>query len=173
MGFWGLQAGHGGQLVQTNLSNLKTRATEFNLNIQNSYSLLSNEDHTIGQFNKQFNNLIKEAALEVGGKNKQSPNKLSVEKRRVMKVSSNRDTIELAELTKTIIKKKKKDVRKFSTQILNETVISGTSMKTAKRRLGIGRNERYAIRKPDGEVTYDKNEIIREVEDLQRSIQLK
>ena len=52
-----------------------------------------------------------------------------------MKVSSNRDKIELVELTKTINKKKREDVRKFNTQIINEAVISGTSMKTAKRRL--------------------------------------
>ena len=43
-------------------------------------------------------------------------------------------------------------------------------MKTAKRRLGIGRNQIYAIKKPDGEVTYNKNEIIRVVENFYRDL---
>ena len=162
---------------QPNLANLRIRATEFSLNIQNRYSLLRDEDLNIDQINKQFNDIIKEAALEVGGKNdNRSSSKLSVEtkqlmqKRRDMKVSSNRDKIELVELTKTINKKKREDVRKFNTQIINEAVISGTSMKAAKRRLGIGRNQMYAIKKPDGEVTHNKNEIIKVVEDFYRDL---
>ncbi|XP_069989446.1 uncharacterized protein [Penaeus vannamei] len=115
--------------------------------------------------------------LQESGKNdKQRSNKLSVEtkelvqKRRAMKVSSNRDKIELAELTKTIKKKKREDVRKFNTQIINKAVISGTSMEAAKRRLGIGRYQMYAIKKPDGEVTHNKNEIIKVVEDFYRDL---
>ncbi|XP_069984624.1 uncharacterized protein [Penaeus vannamei] len=48
--------------------------------------------------------------------------------------------------------------------------MAGTSMKTAKRRLGIGRNQMYAIKKPDGEVRYNKNAIIRIVEDFYRDL---
>lgn len=77
-----------------------------------------------------------EVALEIGGKNdKQSSRKLSVEtkqlvqKSRVMKAK--RDKIELAELTKTINKEKREDVRKSDTQIIDETLILGTSMKIA------------------------------------------
>ncbi|XP_069990666.1 uncharacterized protein [Penaeus vannamei] len=69
---------------QPNLANFKTRATEFSLNIQNRYSFLSDEDN-IDQINKQFNNIIKEAALEVGGKDdKQNSSKLSVETKQLM-----------------------------------------------------------------------------------------
>ncbi|XP_069992370.1 uncharacterized protein [Penaeus vannamei] len=158
---------------QPNLANLKIRATEFSLNIQNRYSLLSDEDLNIDQINKQFNGIIKEAALKVDStNNKQSSSKLSVEvqqlmqNHRAMKVLSNGYKIELDELTKTINKKKKEDVRKFNTYIINQAVISGTSMKATKRRLGIGRNQMYAIKKPDREVTYNKHEIITVVEDL-------
>ncbi|XP_069994153.1 uncharacterized protein [Penaeus vannamei] len=84
---------------QPNLANLKMRATEFSLNIQNGYSILDDADLSNDQVNKQFNDIIKEAALEVGGKNNtQSSSKLSVEtnelmhKRRAMEVSSNRDS---------------------------------------------------------------------------------
>ncbi|XP_063587918.1 uncharacterized protein LOC134765304 [Penaeus indicus] len=42
-------------------------ATELNLNIENRYSLLSDEDLNIDQIKKQFNDIIKEAALEVDG----------------------------------------------------------------------------------------------------------
>ncbi|XP_069992682.1 uncharacterized protein [Penaeus vannamei] len=43
-------------------------------------------------------------------------------------------------------------------------------MKTAERRLAIGRNQMYAIKKPDAEVTYNKNGIIRVVEDFYRDL---
>ncbi|XP_069998510.1 craniofacial development protein 2-like [Penaeus vannamei] len=73
------------------------------LNIMNAFFRDYDIDLNIYQIKKQFNDMIKKAALEVGG----------------------------------------------------------TSMKAAKRRLGIGRNQIYAIKKTDGEVTYNKNEIIR------------
>lgn len=50
-----------------NLTNLKTRATEFILNIQNRYRFLSDEDNS-DQINKQFSDMIKEATLEVAFK---------------------------------------------------------------------------------------------------------
>ncbi|XP_069982960.1 uncharacterized protein [Penaeus vannamei] len=43
-------------------------------------------------------------------------------------------------------------------------------MKAAKRRLGRGRNQIYAFNKSDGEVTYNKNEIQRVVEDFYRDL---
>ncbi|XP_069970996.1 uncharacterized protein [Penaeus vannamei] len=70
---------------QPNLANLKIRSTEFSLNIQNRYSLLRDENLNINLINKQFNDIIKEAALEVGGKNdEQSSRKLSVETKQLM-----------------------------------------------------------------------------------------
>ncbi|XP_069998597.1 uncharacterized protein [Penaeus vannamei] len=83
---------------QPSLANLKIRATEFSLNIQNRYSLFEYADLNIDPINKQFNYIIRELHL----KNK----------------------IELVELTKTMNKKKREDVRKFNTQIINEAVIS-------------------------------------------------
>ncbi|XP_069987668.1 uncharacterized protein [Penaeus vannamei] len=86
------------KLIRKPQPNLKIRATEFSLNIRNIYSLLGDEDLNIDQINKQFNDIIKIAALEICGKNdKQSSSKLSVEtkqliqKYRAVKVSSNRD----------------------------------------------------------------------------------
>ena len=156
-----------------NLANLVNRTTEFSLNIQNRYSILDEENHDIDQINEQFTNIMKEAALEVGGRlEKQNSNKLSIEtrqlmqKRRNMKVTTARDNIELAELTKTINKKKKEDVRKFNMQKVNEALISGTSVKTTKRKLGIGKSQMYAIKKHNGEVTYNRNEILKVVEDF-------
>lgn len=60
-----------------NLTNLKTRETEFSYNIQNKYSFFS-EDLNIDKINKMFNDIIVKAA-PVGGKNdKQGFSKLSV-----------------------------------------------------------------------------------------------
>ena len=67
-----------------------------------------------------------------------------MEKRRNMK---DRDNIEIVELTKTINKKKKEDVRKL---------LSSTTDKTTKRRLGIGKSRMFAIKKVNGEVTQYK-----------------
>lgn len=39
-------------------------------------------------------------------------------------------------------------------------------MKTVKRTLGRGRNQMYEIKKTDGKVTYNRNEIIKVVEDF-------
>ncbi|XP_070000715.1 uncharacterized protein [Penaeus vannamei] len=105
---------------------------EIRLNLR-SIQCSTTEITTITRLTSSSKTKIKEAALEVGGKNdKQSSSKLSVEtkqlmqKRRVMKVSSNRDKIKIAERTKTINKKKRKDVRKRNTQIIKETVMSVT-----------------------------------------------
>ena len=52
-----------------NLTNVKNRATEFSLNIQNRYSVLNNDENTdIDQINEQFTSIIQEATLDVGGR---------------------------------------------------------------------------------------------------------
>merc|ERR1712035_15532 len=73
---------------------------------------------------------------------------------------------EVVELTKTINKKKQEDVRKFNMTKIKEALLSGTSVKTAKNKLGIRKNQMYAIKKPNGELTYNRNEIIKVVEDF-------
>ena len=158
----------------TNLINLQNRKPEFAVNIENRYAALNNEDCLdIEETNDNFTRILNEAALEVGGrKEKDSHSKLSSEtkklmqKRRNMKIQSARDKIEAVELTKTINKKKQEDVRKFNMTKIKEALLSGTSVKTAKRKLGIGKNQMYAIKKPNGELTYNRNEIIKVVEDF-------
>lgn len=44
----------------------------------------------------------------------------------------------------------------------NGTVISPTRMKAAKKRLGTGRNQVDAIKKPGEELTYNKNKILKQ-----------
>ena len=156
-----------------NLVNLKNKETEFKLNIQNRYSLLDEENIGIDEMSERFSTIVKEAALEVGGKkHKEKYNKLSAEtktlmqKRREMKVRSVRNKIEYVELTKTINKKRKEDVRKFNVQKINEAIVAGTSVKVVKRKLGIGKNQMYAIKKPNNEITYNRNEIIKVVEEF-------
>lgn len=53
---------------------------------------------------------------------------------------------------------------------INEAVVQGTSFKTVKRKLGIGRGQVFTIRKPDGEITLSRNELIKVVEDLYREL---
>lgn len=60
----------------------------------------------------------------------------------VTKISSITVKIELAELTQTINKTKMEDVRKCSTQKIDEIVISGTSIKQLKGDLEQGETRR-------------------------------
>lgn len=52
-----------------------------------------------------------------------------------------------------------------------ETIMSGFSFKTSKRRLGTGRKMIYAIKKTGEKNTYNKNGIIKVVEILQGLVQ--
>lgn len=62
---------------------------------------------------------------------------------------------------------------KFSVEKKNEAVIQGfytsvyiISFKVAKRKLGIVRVQIFAVRKPDGEITYNRKDLVKVVDDF-------
>lgn len=160
-----------------NLTKQNDQVDEYRAAIQNRFLALTDENLDVDEINDQIISVVKDAAIEVVGKNKkQKSSNLSLEtkqlmqRRRNMKAMAVRDKIELVELTKTINKKKKEDVRKFNMEKINEAVVHGTSLKTAKRKLGIGTSQMFAIRKPDGEITHNKKDLVKVVEDFYREL---
>lgn len=80
---------------------------------------------------------------------------------RNMKVRLARDKMEAVKLPETI--NKREDVRKFDISKLNEALVSGTSIIVAIRKLGAGENQMYAIRKPNGDFTYNRSKVTKVV----------
>lgn len=71
-------------------------------------------------------------------------------KRQGMIVSNATDRIELVELLKLINKRKTADVLKHSMERIEHALKNGGSLKAVKRRLGIGKNQVYALRERQG-----------------------
>lgn len=49
---------------------------------------------------------------------------------------------------------------------IDEALSLGTCLKAINRKFGVGKNKIYAIRKPNGELTYNRREIIKVVEEF-------
>lgn len=63
-------------------------------------------------------------------------------------MTSNKDKIELAKLTKTI---DEVDAAKFNIYRVNEQLLLSTSSKAAKRRLEIGKDQMFVVKNLEGE----------------------
>ena len=61
--------------------------------------------------------------------------------------------IEAVELFKTIKKIKSNGIRKYNMKIIEDTLNKGTSMKKAKKKLDIGREQHYALKDERGQIT--------------------
>lgn len=79
-----------------------------------------------------------------------------MEKRRNLYARSARDKTDIVELTKTINKKKQRDVRQYNMAKLNEALVSDTISKSFKRNLGAGKNKMYVARQPNDELIYNR-----------------
>lgn len=55
-------------------------------------------------------------------------------------------------------------MRKFKVMKINETIISGNSMKIVIRTLGIEKNKLLGLRKATGELTSSRNKIVKVIE---------
>lgn len=63
-----------------------------------------------------------------------------------MKLLNSRDPIKFAELSKLINNRKVRDIRNYNMQKIEEAVKYGRSMKSARRKLGIGQSKMYALK---------------------------
>ena len=84
-----------------------------------------------------------------------------MKKRREMKEEENCiKRIEYIELNKTVRKKIREDVRRYNENLVKNTIEENKSLKKAKQQLMIGKKQIIAVKRPDGTVTRNKEEII-------------
>ena len=106
-------------------------------------------------------------AEEVGGlcKTQNQPKKLTnktidlMDKRRKMKVNTDKDMIKYAELCKALRKSMKEDIKKYEEDVLKTSLENKSSFKKVKRMLMVGRNQLIALDTDQGRIT-DKKEIL-------------
>ena len=159
---------------QANLEAVRVKADQFRLVLANKYAALEQEDEdNIDVMNETITRLISEAAIEVGGKAPRQPvGKLSqetkdlIKKRQNMKVSNSRDQIEFAELSKLINKKKVRDIRNYNVGKIEEAVKYGRSMKSVRRKLGIGQGKMYALKDKHGNIISNFDDIVKAAEEF-------
>ncbi len=103
--------------------------------------------------------------MNMGSKLSQKTKDL-IKKRKNMRVKTRRDEKDLVELTKLINSKKVRHIRNFNMEQIEETLKKGKSMKTTKKRLGVGRHQSFALKDANGNVTNNMEEVLRVAEEF-------
>ena len=94
-----------------------------------------------------------------------------MKKRREMKEEeSHIKRIEYIELNKTLRKKIREDVRRYNENLVRNTIEENKSLKKTKQQLMIGKKQIVAVKRPDGTVTRNKEEIIKIFENFYREL---
>ena len=84
-----------------------------------------------------------------------------MKKRKEMKEEeSHIKRIEYIELNKTLRKKIREAVRRYNENLVRNTIDENKSLKKTKQQLMIGKKQIVAVKRPDGTVTRNKEEII-------------
>lgn len=150
---------------------------EFQLEIKNRFEALEKTEKNIETTNEELTEIIMKAALEIGGREPRTENrKLSnktrglIQKRKELIIKTDRDRIEASELGKAINKAKTQDVRDFNMKKVKEALEAGTSIKMAKRKLGQGRKQMFALRNENGEMTRNRDEVIKVAEKFYKTL---
>ncbi|KAK8777926.1 hypothetical protein V5799_020732 [Amblyomma americanum] len=164
------------KLVKETINELAVRgkAQEFRIALQNRYSALTEEDDLdVHSMHDNLTSIITECAVEVGGRTvRKDTGKLSqvtkdlIKKRQNMRASNPTDRIEVTELSKLINKRKVADIRKFNMERIEHAVKNGGSLKTVKRKLGLGKNHIYALRDKQGNVISNMDKIVNVAEEF-------
>jgi len=96
--------------------------------------------------------------------------KLLMKKRREMKEENHIKRIEYIELNKTVRKKMREDVRRYNEKLVRNTIEENRSLKKTKQQLMIGKKQIIAVKRPDGTVSRNKEEIIKIFENFYREL---
>ena len=83
-----------------------------------------------------------------------------------MKVFNSRYQIEFAELSKLINKKKVRDIRNYNVGKIEEAVKYGRSIKSVRRKLGIGQGKMYALKDKHGNIISNFDDIVKAAEEF-------
>ncbi|XP_041472578.1 uncharacterized protein LOC121421843 [Lytechinus variegatus] len=151
-----------------NVDKLKHRKDEFQLQLRNRFQVLQDEvnQEDINDIYNKFSHTVQTCALK---RENQTTDKITKEtldlmgKRRQMKVSTQKDSIEYTELCKTIRKRMKREIRSFNIKKVQETITNDSSYKATKRKLSSGKSQLIAIKGEDGSVIHDRDQIINHV----------
>ena len=150
---------------------------EFQLEIKKRFEALGDEEKDIETTNEELTEVVMKAALEVGGRepkvvNRKLSNKTKglIQQRKELIIRTDRDRIAAAELGKAINKSKTQDVRDFNMKKVREALEAGTSIKMARRKLGQGRKQMFALRNKDGELTSNREEVIKVAEEFYKNL---
>ena len=157
---------------------VRRKVEEFRIALQNRYSALTEEaELTTQEVSDNLTRIVTECAVEVGGTlARQDTGKLSqktkdlIRKRQSMKISTPADRIELAELSKLINRCKTADIRKYNMERIEHAVKNGGSLKAVKRRLGMGKNQMYALKDKQGNVITNRDKIVAVAEEFYRDL---
>ncbi|XP_067127708.1 craniofacial development protein 2-like [Centruroides vittatus] len=164
------------------LKNLKEQHGTFEMELKNQFSVLENltkEETDISETNRQITKIIMETAARIGGYVIRKTEKKITEKtrqlmgkRRMMKRSKENITsnIEYAELCKTIRKCFTEDIRKYNCGLVKTALENNKSLRNAKQQLTNGRKHIFALKKEDGTVTRDREEILARVEEFYKKL---
>ena len=149
---------------------LKAKNQEFQLELKNRFQLLEDTED-INEFTANFVNVVLESAENVSGLQGDKPikkisegTKQLMEKRRKMKYNkeNNIAKVEFSELCKTLRKKIVEDTRKFNCHMIQQAIEENKSLKTAKRKLMIGRKRILALKTKNGKITRNQDHILKE-----------
>ncbi|KAI5743164.1 hypothetical protein M8J77_015214 [Diaphorina citri] len=159
--------------ITINIENLKEKRVKFQEKIGHAIANKNISEGNVNTMNKNMSHMVKEVALEVAGKAERKCNKkisdetkALMDRRRTMRLKINDvvNNIVYRTLCKTIRKKLREDLRKYNTNIVQKAIEDNKSLKQAKKKLSIGKNQIFTLKKGNGETTNNPKEIIEIVE---------
>ena len=168
------------KVIKFDLDALKRLAPEFKIELKNKFSMLEELEDTqnVQELNAAISNTILDATSALVGKCINRPDqKLSqktknlMKKRREMKISGNAHSkIEYIELCKTVRKGITEDIRAFNCKLVRKTLENNRSIKKTNSKLIIGKNQLIAVKKPDGTVIRNRENIVQVVAEFYKNL---
>ncbi|ELT97455.1 hypothetical protein CAPTEDRAFT_193412 [Capitella teleta] len=149
-----------------NIEKLMENKEEFQLELRNRFEILAATQGGIEEESEKVCTTIQECAKSVGGiDNSRKREKLKTDtkemlkKRREMKRDTNRNEIEYAEISKTIRKKMRQDLREAKTREIQEALEKGKGLKKCATS-GEKKALIQTLREKDGSETTDRERIM-------------
>ena len=87
-----------------------------------------------------------------------------------MQVKTLRDEIERAELNKLINKRRREEKRKNNLELVEDTIQKGKSLKTANRKLVLGKQQKISLRENNGEIIKCRERMVTRVQEFYEKI---
>ena len=81
-------------------------------------------------------------------------------------MKTQRDEIERAELNKLINRIRREEKRKRNLDLVEETIQNGKSLKTASRRLALGKQQMISLRDDNGEIIKCRERMVTRVQEF-------